>query len=76
MIIAIGSADKNLFNDRFQNKKLIQFIKAVNYTIKCNRRDKKVVHQSLMTTEHFSHSPEDIKYAGRLDKPKWTVCKI
>lgn len=28
MIIAIGSADKNLFNDRFQNKKLIQFIKV------------------------------------------------
>ena len=48
MIIAIGSADKNLFNDRFQNKKLIQFIKAVNYTIKCNRSGrKKGVHTNL-----------------------------
>lgn len=48
MIIAIGSADKNLFNDRFQNKKLIQFIKAVNYTIKYNRSGrKKVVHTNL-----------------------------
>ena len=43
--------------------KVIPFTLSVNYTIKCNRRDKKVVHQSLMTTEHFSHSPEDIKYA-------------